>query len=56
MKVGISLYVDFQVLNNVETHIEGKNRSEKLEKCIQKGYEIIMSSQAPHADRIGKPI
>ena len=41
LKVGISVYVDFKILNDVEANIEGKNRSQKLQKCIEKGYELL---------------
>jgi len=40
-KVGVSLYLDFDMLNEVEREIDGKNRSEKLRKCIEKGYELL---------------
>jgi hypothetical protein len=45
-KVGVSLYIDFNTLNDIETHIDGKNRSEKLCKCISKGYAVLKTQPA----------
>jgi hypothetical protein len=47
MKVGISLYLDYELLVNVESDIKGKNRSEKIEKCIVEGYKVLLSIHPP---------
>jgi hypothetical protein len=59
MKVGFSMYIESELLSNVEANVKGRNRSEKLEKCISEGYKHLTSCKdsttAPHGEVQAKP-
>jgi len=53
-KVGVSLHIKLKLLTDVEERIEGRNRSDKLCKCIEIGYEKLTQNSAipatPHGE------
>jgi hypothetical protein len=44
VKVGISVYLGIDFLNEIERDVQGKNRSEKLVKCAKAGYRILSNT------------
>jgi hypothetical protein len=51
MKVGISIYLDTNLLTEIEANIKGKNRSEKLVKCAKVGYHQLVTSKPPSMEQ-----
>jgi hypothetical protein len=45
MKVGIMIYIQPQLLTEIEQKIKGNNRSEKVCKCLEKGIEAIKNGE-----------
>jgi len=43
MHTNITISIPKKLLEKIEKHIEGKNRSDKLRKCLVKGIEIVTS-------------
>jgi hypothetical protein len=39
--VGITLYIDPELLQDVNDNIQGKTQTEKLRLCVQEGYERL---------------
>jgi len=38
-KVGVAVYIDPALLAAIEDNIDGKNRSEKIRKCVETGFK-----------------
>ena len=44
--VQIPINIPLKLLNLVEQNVEGLSRSEKLRKCVEKGYHILSNQEA----------
>jgi hypothetical protein len=40
MKVGIMIYLEPQLLTEIESKFKGNSRSEKMCKCLEKGIKV----------------
>ena len=49
--VQIHVSIPLELLNLVEQNVEGLSRSEKLRKCIEKGYKILSNQAGQHRGR-----
>lgn len=45
LKSNISISISIPLLTKVDQNIKGKSRSDKLAKCIEKGYPIVLKEQ-----------
>lgn len=44
-KIAINISIPQKLLTKIQENIEGKNRSEKVEKCCEAGYEKIVNGE-----------
>jgi len=40
-RVNVSLSIPMKLLTDIEQHIDGSNRSDKVVRCLQIGYNIL---------------
>jgi len=43
--VAINITIPQKLLNNIEQNISGLSRSEKIVKCAEKGFDLVVSAQ-----------
>jgi len=49
--VQIHISIPLELLTNIEQNVEGLSRSEKLRKCIEKGYKMLSNQASQHRGR-----
>jgi len=39
--VGITVYLDPNMLEAINTRVNGKSQSEKIRKCVEEGFKVL---------------
>lgn len=49
----VSISISKKLIVDIEEHVKGKSRSEKVCKCVEKGYEFLTASKPNRVGGIG---